>query len=702
MSDPILRRIYDLDVQEFDVSVRAIIALSEDAAAGIAALDFLPEEVMRELAGHDSTEVRRALARNHACSPEVLARLAVDRDEWVRYSAVRNPRASEQDRVAFALVSSPSEVERASGSRLKVPPEMDPATPPEVLRKIAEDELQKVGVDCDLRLRCALGANPSLPQDLVARLVEAAIYPREWGSLWGRGHSMWPSTHAFLSEGAPEWLIALLARHGHPAGLLYRGVTVGPSHLDPAGALRDLINSELLVRALWRELALAGVVELVYWNEKEGDQFFPRANGLELMDDHTAGQCIIGGYSSSREWLATSDSLEDYAVFRLAAGGFEDWFFDIDEDFDEASLGLFALSGVAWISEMGYAPIRWTPVGQGAVDGPLRDAMLDRSDPEDYDTEVTVVASRLPGIGYAQTCDEQKASLTDLIRQSRKDPIIKTWGLADHFLMCIALHSSTPPVIRDELLSDPSENVRQAAVRGRVANTSATDVAGPRLERRDTSGAFVPRVEPFTPAAGLDAKLADSGQDASQFSSNVTFTQGGRHLVEAVIPHGLYRVNFRGHVRDVTDRKTDHLRGVDLDGWPSDRWLMRVDHDVVAISVDEDEDAPLIVESWTEGGMVSVSALPCVPEALTAEVCGRFLIGADVPAGSYALHLGDLWDAEDARVKILDESLRPVRTLGIEDADSEGCIVFELTADDFAIEWYGQLEAADSSDDSAE
>lgn len=465
MSDPILRRIYDLDVQEFGRSVRAIIALGEDAAAGIAGLDFLPEEVMRELVNHDSTEVRNALARNHACSPDALARLAVDSDEWVRHAAVRNPRASEQDRVAFALVSSPSEVERALGSKTEVPPEKDPATPPEVLRKIAEEELQKNGVSRDLFLRCNLGANSALPQDLVDRLVDAATFPREWRSLWGRGHWMWPSTHAFLSEGAPEWLVDLLARHGHPVGLLRRGVTAVPPHLDPADALRDLINSELLVRALWRELALAGVVELVYWNDShEGDKFFPRANGLELMDPDTPAHFIIGGYSTSREWLTTSDSLEEYAVFRLAAGGFEDWFFNnFDEDFDDASLELFALSGVAWISEMGYAPIRWTPVGQEAVDGPLRDAMLDRSDSNDYDTEVTVVASQLPDIGYAQTSDEQKASLTDLIRRSRMDHMISTWGLADHFLMCIAQHPATPQSIRDQLLMDSSEKVRDAA-----------------------------------------------------------------------------------------------------------------------------------------------------------------------------------------------------------------------------------------------
>jgi hypothetical protein len=74
-----------------------------------------------------------------------------------------------------------------------------------------------------------------------------------------------------------------------------------------------------------------------------------------------------------------------------------------------------------------------------------------------------VGASRLPAIGYAETSEEQKAWLTDLIRQSRQDFMVKTWGIADHFLMCIALHPATPQSIRDQLLVDSSEDVRDAA-----------------------------------------------------------------------------------------------------------------------------------------------------------------------------------------------------------------------------------------------
>jgi hypothetical protein len=276
---------------------------------------------------------------------------------------------------------------------------------------------------------------------------------------------MWPSTHAFLTEDAPGWLVGMLARQGHPAAFLYRGATTLPSPIDPAVALRDLINSELLVRALWRELALAGVVNLIYWNDsREGDKFFPTIDGLDLMDSHSAAHFVIGGYSATRDWITTDDSLEEYSVFRLAAGGFEDWFdYYFDQGFDEDTLGLFAMCGAAWISEMNYATVRWTPAGQQGIEDVLWDAMAQLAESDDFDTKVTVVSSRLASIGYAETSEDQKTWLTELVRESRKDLRIRTWGLADHFLMCIALHPATPQSIRDKLLMDSSEVVRNAA-----------------------------------------------------------------------------------------------------------------------------------------------------------------------------------------------------------------------------------------------
>ena len=112
---------------------------------------------------------------------------------------------------------------------------------------------------------------------------------------------------------------------------------------------------------------------------------------------------------------------------------------------------------------MNTVPVRWTEAGELAVEEELYAYIEDFADADDMDTTVTVVESRLPGIGYADTSDAQKMWLTELLRQARSNVMVSTWGLSDHFLMCIALHPATPQSIRDQLLMDPSETVRQAA-----------------------------------------------------------------------------------------------------------------------------------------------------------------------------------------------------------------------------------------------
>jgi len=465
MTDPILRHIADESPDEFAACVRAIVALGSDTASGIASLEFLPEEVVCELARHDSSEVREKLARNLLCPSDVLAQLAMDTDEGVRISAVRNPGSTEEARAAFALLSSPEELALASDSGTGTSREEDAAVAPDELRKIAEEELSKdLPMMRDQRMLESLFSNPALPHDVRERLIEAGAGSGEWGL----EPLMWPSTRAFLSDSAPEELIAVLARMGHPAALLHVGVAAAPPSVDPVLGLRDLINSGLLVRALWRELAISDAVRLDYVRGYDGDRFFPVAAGLDLMGEYSlACEIIGGGWDPGREWVDLTDFLDNDRMIGLAAGEFEDFLYvlsdSLGEEFDDAQLERFALCGVAWMSEMDYVPIRWTLAGQEVFDEALRVVAELRAEGPDYDTKVSIVASRLPTIGYAGTSGQQKSWLTDLIRQSRQDSMVSAWGLADHFLMCIGLHPATPHSIREQLLADESDNVRQAA-----------------------------------------------------------------------------------------------------------------------------------------------------------------------------------------------------------------------------------------------
>lgn len=490
LGDPILERIATADPQEFERCVIAISQLTTAAALGLTNFVALPEatistlaehgnpdvrsgiaghpscptDVLRQLARDPNSDVRRSVAANQSSPNDLLLALASDEDEWVRFEVGRNAQATDEAKAAFVLASTPEMVARAQEARPFQYPEEDPTLPESELRRMTEAALDDPH---GMRARSHLANNPSLPEDLVPGLVKAAGHRWEWRSLWGRNRpdQLWPSTHAFLVADAPQWLLEVLGRFGHPAALLFPGIEVQPPSVEPWLALRDLINSELLVRALWRELALDGVATLVYWNDTvEGDQFFPHIEGLNLMDGHTAAQFLIGGYSDAREWIRTEDALEKWSVLRLASNLFgDDWLDDQIEEFNADSLALFGLAGAAFAQDMNHVPIRWTDAGESAIDGELRDFIEEFAERDDMDTKVTVVESRLPGIGYADTSDAQKMWLTELLRQARSNVMVSTWGLSDHFLMCIALHPATPPSIREQLLADPSETVREAA-----------------------------------------------------------------------------------------------------------------------------------------------------------------------------------------------------------------------------------------------
>lgn len=490
LRDPILERIAAADQEEFERCVMAISELgtaaalglthfvalpeavistlaqhaSEDVRSGVAAHPSCPPVILRRLASDPNSSVRRSVAANHSSPGDLLLALASDEDEWVRFEVGRNTQASDEAKAAFVLASTPEMVTRAREARPFAYPEEDPNLSESELRRMTEAALDDPH---GMRARSNLADNPSLPEDLVPRLVKAAGHRWEWRSLWGRNRQgqLWPSTHAFLVADAPQWLLEVLGRYGHPAALLFPGIEVQPPSVEPWLALRDLMSSELLVRALWRELALAGAVSLVYWNDTvEGDQFFPRAEGLSLMEGHTPAAFLAGGYSQSREWIRTEDTLERWAVIRLASNLFgDDWLDNQVDEFNDESLALFALAGVAFAEDMNDAPIRWTQEGESAVDDQLWSFIEEFAEADDMDTKVTVIESSLPGIGYAATSDAQKAWLTEMLRQARSNVMVSTWGLSDHFLMCIALHPATPQSIRDQLLMDPSENVRQAA-----------------------------------------------------------------------------------------------------------------------------------------------------------------------------------------------------------------------------------------------
>jgi len=244
--------------------------------------------------------------------------------------------------------------------------------------------------------------------------------------------------------------------------LLTVGGTSSTMGIDPAQAVKELIDSELFTRSLWRELALEAVVTLTYWSSYDRETFFPAREGIDLLDPRTAAELLVGrGHSTEREWASAEPYLSVERACELAVLQFED-FFESDPEWEDEDLQRFSLMGVAFAQDFLNLDVIWTEVGKAALEGILQDHYVSYSDPEDFDYAVIVGESRLPKIGFAETSEAQKEFLVKLIQESRSDLMLDFWGIANHLLKCIALHPATPESILDRLRADSDEGVRTA------------------------------------------------------------------------------------------------------------------------------------------------------------------------------------------------------------------------------------------------
>lgn len=456
MSDPILETIADADPTLHEALLNALIDLGKISAESVAQYRRLTPRAIERLLGLPAagSDVRRCLAANPAIDPGTLMQLAADSNEWVRWQVYRNPSATDEHRAAVALMSPPEHLKPSDLSERE-----DPATAADRLRELSNKYCQD---ETTYQFRAEIAANPSLPEDCIPSLVAAADHRWEWRALWARHGEVWPSTRAFMDPNTPDWVRSALSTYGHPAGLLTDETWKSEYPIPVIEGLVQLINSELLIRALWRELALEGAVELVYWNDNhDGDKFFPSAPDVTLMEGGTAAEFIVGGYNSSREWIETEDYLTTDGQIRFLANGFEDWHYNAEE-FSEQTLDEFTMSGVASavLNEHWGDSVEITESGKAVLDDVVE---VDYVDSEDMDTRVSVTESELPHVVYGASTTAQKLRLVELLQGGRVDPMLRHWGISDHFLACIALHPMTPEEVRQVLLNDEAADVRQAA-----------------------------------------------------------------------------------------------------------------------------------------------------------------------------------------------------------------------------------------------
>jgi hypothetical protein len=234
---------------------------------------------------------------------------------------------------------------------------------------------------------------------------------------------------------------------GHPAGLLRVDFPAISSLGDPGIGVAQLIVSELFIRALWRELALAGVFELKYWNNThDGDSFFLDVDRFDLMDSSGPIAYFLGGYSEDREWVELRDYLDVGDATRAFSYLGEELEFDSvnenDLDFAMCAAISFAAenTGDVKISDKGLKFIHEISLSNS-----------EHIDREDYSTEVAIVGSDFPEIGFEKLSEEKKRNLVNLLIAARDHVLLGHWRIVDHLLYCVQKHPATSPELANEI-----------------------------------------------------------------------------------------------------------------------------------------------------------------------------------------------------------------------------------------------------------
>lgn len=302
-----------------------------------------------------------------------------------------------------------------------------------------------------------------------------------------RDSGLWPSTKALRDLGTPEWVRTAILESGHPAALLRAGSIVSPGLQYPASAFFQL--SEIsLDKIFWGELARDGVVRLAYHHDEIHAPLFqswalPESPLLPELGLRTPARWVLPTYRQDlvttngpyppvpsvrarRDWLEWRGSEWEYyfrddgeAEYFRGRGELDSWL-------DMCALALTV--AVVGSTEGLTHGLRVTPAGVQAV------AMFDikpyvRDDDvveQDVITDVFLVDDPAPDLTYRDTSPGQKAELVGLLQGSRANPLISMWGIASHFLCCIALHPATPEDLRARLAEDEDAAVRAAAEAG--------------------------------------------------------------------------------------------------------------------------------------------------------------------------------------------------------------------------------------------
>lgn len=409
--------------------------------------------LIEKLSQDPESLVRSGIAQNPSTPAEVLLSFESDKDYGVRYDLWKNFSLTDELKAAFVLAGlAPPESQVEVDHYLKtgvLPESADGMHTLAQFRDLSLAQLREIfEATKSYAVRSSIASHPSADEQLLEDLVRCAKERWEWRSLWARHFpNVWPSTRLFSNPEINPDTLKILTKVGHPAGLLRVDFPEMSPLGDPGEGVAQLIKSELIIRALWRELALADVFQIVAWNDThDGNKFYLNGGRTDLMDWYGPIAYLLGGYSEDREWVELRDYLDvDDATRALSHFGEELEFDSVNEN----DLDFAMCAAISFAAEHTTKDVKISNKGLHYIHKIA--SASNRLDREDYSTEVVIVDTDYPEIGFEKLSEAKKRNLVNFLIAAREHVLLGHWRIVDHLLYCIQKHPATSPELATEI-----------------------------------------------------------------------------------------------------------------------------------------------------------------------------------------------------------------------------------------------------------
>ncbi len=353
----------------------------------------------------------------------------------------------------------------------------NPNTPQQVFSKMMKMDLDKKWFS-DGTLGSTLLSNPSVSAEDRAFINLQGITKYEDNS--SRVSSMiehygLPTSQAFEYSKFPSKYLEALNELGHPSGLLHPNLKIVDQEYDFNEFVDSWVKYETIYRTLWPELTERK--DIYFWYSRssyDGDNFYFSTPGLELEHEFSRGSYTYNSMSYpfiDRAWAETVEDMDlEMSNENFSYRDVEE-LFDYSDDDEQYDLILAAIvSKNSWSGEVTtysssepdkkqYVSAEYALTAKGEK---FVCEWAESFFQDDREMKIRVFPEKALPYSWNAMPLEKKEKITQIIIQGFNAKVDTKYQLAEHFLICIALHPGTPESIKEMLKELESKMISQA------------------------------------------------------------------------------------------------------------------------------------------------------------------------------------------------------------------------------------------------